>query len=82
MNEFSFNKDITKDKRIFTCETIQQYYLVSFVLEEANIKDQHEYNKTIKLINRYEIETTDKDNNKVRYIYNEDDNKIQVKSIL
>ena len=32
--EKDFNKDVTKDKRIFMSETIQQFYLISFVLEE------------------------------------------------
>lgn len=82
MQEFNFNKDITKDKSIFSCETIQQFYLVSFILEENNIKDQRLLDKKINLINRYEIETIDKENNKKRYVFNEEKNAIQVKDVL
>ena len=36
----------------------------------------------IHLINRYEIETVDQDNNKKRYIYDEEQNKVKIKDIL
>lgn len=80
--EKDFNKDVTKDKRIFMSETIQQFYLISFVLEERGIKDMSDLKEEIHLINRYEIETVDQDNNKKRYIYDEEQNKVKIKDIL
>lgn len=75
-----FNKNITADKRIFISETIQQYYLISFILEERNIKDMTDLKDKIKLINRYEVELEDTNGNKKRYIFDEKNNKIQIKN--
>ena len=75
-----FNKNITADKRIFISETIQQYYLISFILEERNIKDMTDLKDKIKLINRYEVELEDTNGNKKRYIFDEKNNQIQIKN--
>lgn len=75
-----FNKNITADKRIFISETIQQYYLISFILEERNIKDMTDLKDKIKLINRYEVELEDTNDNKKRYIFDEKNNTIQIKN--
>lgn len=75
-----FNKNITADKRIFISETIQQYYLISFILEERNIKDMTDLKDKIKLINRYEVELEDTNGNRKRYIFDEKNNKIQIKN--
>lgn len=75
-----FNKNITADKRIFISETIQQYYLISFILEERNIKDMTDLKDKIKLINRYEVELEDTNGNKKRYIFDEKNNTIQIKN--
>lgn len=75
-----FNKNITADKRIFISETIQQYYLISFILEERNIKDMTALKDKIKLINRYEVELEDTNGNKKRYIFDEKNNTIQIKN--
>ena len=76
----AFNKNITADKRIFISETIQQYYLISFILEERNIKDMTDLKDKIKLINRYEVELEDTNGNKKRYIFDEKNNQIQIKN--
>ena len=76
----AFNKNITADKRIFISETIQQYYLISFILEERNIKDMTDLKDKIKLINRYEVELEDTNGNKKRYIFDEKNNTIQIKN--
>ena len=75
-----FNKNITADKRIFISETIQQYYLISFILEERNIKDMTDLKDKIKLIIRYEVEVEDTNGNKKRYIFDEKNNTIQIKN--
>lgn len=75
-----FNKNITADKRIFISETIQQYYLISFILKERNIKDMTDLKDKIKLINRYEVELEDTNGNKKRYIFDEKNNTIQIKN--
>lgn len=80
MREENFDKNITFNKTIFTCETIQQFYLLSFILEERGLTDTRELKDKVKIINRYEVELTDKNNKKKRYIYNEKTNKIQIKT--
>lgn len=79
-NIYEFNKETTKNKRIFNCDTIENFYLIAFILEQNNLSDLSLLKGKIKILSRNEIKYTDINGNELTYIFNKKDNTITVYS--